>query len=598
MNWSVFLCCLTCDQKQQGQYQISEITCQFYIMSQSRLSQVMGICELVQSMSEEECLHTFELIRQELGCDNTNQLLIKIFVRASNVLFTNDTLEKISTKIQDKNNTKPKEKDKCNNSKQRDNVLFPLLNLPIDLISDTLLFLKEQDICIVELCNRLLYKVVNTLSFLKKSRNFKKFQLNNQMLDKVVIKRYGFYKYSVADYLVFDLDSSIYLKFFNGGGMQSVLDSWIENTRKSLCNAVCLNSHSDDVHVYEGSRLYQNMWFNSMLKSIKTLQLSSDSMYFIDLLPIEYLFNKNESNLECLGFSLYWGNKIDSLLKQFDNKYLEYVSHCGGVSNVKALKLVQCSGHKCRIKYAKYFNASHLYLYRSKIVLNCYFQDATKYRPNLKALTFRLSHDICLQDKIQLNSKLSIESLTLIDTTRGCPEMNLLTNSYFIDILNFANTLKNLTFHTKCNISIIANTIKSIIKKEYLYNLERVNILFDCAATMTSSRLTRLYYKQDEFGNVSMVVSNDPAGYWIQIFDKMMIYCNDKLFKHQFKQFNIGLFVDAKQVGAGKIFDTFSWNKNIAIKDIKQTKEKWNEKDVYKHQTKYMMWKTQWSHKI
>lgn len=215
-------------------------------MQESRLSQVMKICKLVESMSEEECLTTLKLIREELGCDNTNQLLIKILVRASNVLFTNDTLEKISRKIQDNINLKVKPKKKSNNLTPNAQLLFPLMNLPIDLITNTALFLNYTTN--LESCSRFLYRMVNRMSFLKKSRNFKNFLLDNDVLRAVVADKQEFYKYCTSNRLEIELDSFLYSGDLGEEDVAVCLNEWEKEKRNMFSRMLYLGGELDLYH--------------------------------------------------------------------------------------------------------------------------------------------------------------------------------------------------------------------------------------------------------------------------------------------------------------------------------------------------------------
>ena len=59
-------------------------------------------------------------------------------------------------------------------------------------------------------------------------------------------------------------------------------------------------------------------WFDNMFKSIKTLEINVDAMILIDKLPIESLFDPNESHLNEIKFTHYW---YEGHLKQHMNKF-------------------------------------------------------------------------------------------------------------------------------------------------------------------------------------------------------------------------------------------------------------------------------------
>lgn len=56
-------------------------------------------------------------------------------------------------------------------------LVFPLLKLPVDLINRICLFLCEKTIGTFEFCCRYFYQLTNTASFISKSGNFKEMKI-------------------------------------------------------------------------------------------------------------------------------------------------------------------------------------------------------------------------------------------------------------------------------------------------------------------------------------------------------------------------------------------------------------------------------------
>ena len=97
----------------------------------------IGICNLIEKLDEKECLKVIRSLRDELGCGNLNQLLIKLILQMKDT-FTLDSLENIKTNIQhiiDSNRRLKQEQrhieqkiNVCNDT-QDNNPIFPLLRL-------------------------------------------------------------------------------------------------------------------------------------------------------------------------------------------------------------------------------------------------------------------------------------------------------------------------------------------------------------------------------------------------------------------------------------------------------------------------------------
>ena len=133
------------------------------IIDESRLCYKIRICEYLESMKEEEILDVLELIKEQLKCTSINQLLIKILIE-SDELLTNNALVNIANEISKLKQTKTK--SKTSTIKMNQNT-FPLLELPNDMITTTSLYLNQTDLLCFERCNRVLYRMVNSSSYLR-----------------------------------------------------------------------------------------------------------------------------------------------------------------------------------------------------------------------------------------------------------------------------------------------------------------------------------------------------------------------------------------------------------------------------------------------
>ena len=119
----------------------------------------------------------------------SSNLAIKSFVNI------NDKMKQLLNQESQSNcESSPRNDTTQNNA--NDNILFPLLRLPIDLITKTSFFLNENDIFQFQQCCRLFYKMINNTSYLHKSNNFKTFQITDKRLDQMAQSKYNFFKYS------------------------------------------------------------------------------------------------------------------------------------------------------------------------------------------------------------------------------------------------------------------------------------------------------------------------------------------------------------------------------------------------------------------
>ena len=538
------------------------------ITSESRLSYKIRICEYLESIKEDEVLSVLQLIKQELNCTSINQLLIKIVID-SNELFTNDALMNIASKTNLlKNTTKTNNRAKAIKIKNvENNHEFPILRLPKDIITSTSLYLNENDLLQFERCNRMLYKMINNSSYLKKCRNFKTFRFTSEILDQIAWQRIDCYKFAFAESLRFswgyDIDDVNEPEFER---YNELLDISLKERRMILKRVMYYGSDS-----YK----YQSNWFDKLFESITEIHLNDDGMLLIDILPIEILFDKNRSQLKNVTVSDYWEDRIpanvfqriysgyfDTELHAHECKILENVWMIGSGFDINATKVsiftmltmshlkITLSDLNCMCFKTNQSLTSHL----TKLSLyNCKLFLSDKQRSLISKQTNK-NHENNKNNKNN-NCNVKIDTLRLI-TMREASQ-NLVDES-LIEFMNLQSNLKNLTMAIWSTTSESGTDyISSVIRKEHLFNLENVNILLSPSTTLEDSKIEAF------------------------IDDLFDILCdNVQLLKHQFKQLNFGIqkykHVEGEQGYTKRsVCACFTWNWTINVKYINQQREKW-----------------------
>ena len=154
-------------------------------------------------------------------------------------------------------------------------------------------------------------------------------------------------------------------------------------------------------------------------------------------------------------------------------------------------------------------------------------------------------------------------------------DSKLLNNKQVIELLNLQNTLKNLTIFCSCDSQHELNAIEKILKKEYYFNLEKVNILLN-----TNTHVTNLTH---------------------DIFK--LLKRNHQLLKYQFKQLNIGFeFWDNVCQFENHRYHVFAWNSSVDEKFldeqckicVKYEKMNQSEMKVGSMQEKFDIFESQW----
>ena len=217
-------------------------------------------------MKEELCFSVLRSISYLLGYNNVNELLIKATMKLTDNITPNgwSEMENIIGKSLGSNNNNVNNektiKGKTKNEKNSE--------------------LNEQ-------CCKLFYQIINNSSHLKQSNNFKTLKLTpkplNQMLEK---------EYSCSEYLFAHAWQLTDYKFPCGGGKTGeFFEQWGTKLKQ----------------VQESAVINHNECMDNIFKSIKSLYCDGIGTLLFHLLPIDTLFNENESQLENI--------KIDQAVK-------------------------------------------------------------------------------------------------------------------------------------------------------------------------------------------------------------------------------------------------------------------------------------------
>ena len=446
--------------------------------------------------------------------------------------------------------------------------VFLLLKLPIDLIVSIMLLLNKHQLLTLELCNRMCYRMINNRSFLKKCKIFKKFHLTQPLLIETVSKRLDLYKYCTAEELSFKL------VYINTGNMKTELE-WFYQTREKF-----------ELMMHYGFKSYEydSNWLELMFKSIKRINLTNNGMVLLDLMPIELLFDKHNSNLKKITFDSSWFT--ETIYDAFGKKYLSYFD--GDNYNDRKpilLQTVTCctcyigdhdTNYNNYVKVLQFLDINHLELnschkvaMRQRLlqhvkILSPDYSTIDKYCIDNNTSNIRNStnnDDSNKSDMSQLShGMIGISTLRLIRIHgSGICASNLLSNKNIVHLLNLQNNLKNLTLHFTMPKNQLLKFVLKAITKDELFALENLNILFE------------------DWCNFSLQVFEEFLNKFFDILiDKI------DLLSYQFKQLNIGIrsphlnttFVHSITECEWMV-ELFSWNTKIDTKFIYNKKHEW-----------------------
>ena len=276
-------------------------------MAGSHLWCKICICEHVEFLNENQFSQIVDFIKDELNCsvragtqDNfgnqctSAKQTIRAFLFKKNdddARVTTDSLANLWQYVatlsmnRDYNyNEKMNQSNKVaasTNKKIRSEIAkitpFPLLELPIDLINQTCLFFCEKAIIESERCCRCLYQIMNNLSFINKSINFKKLEIG-EMRHRCETKKISMKYISNHRLDFFKFSQLTELKIIHGG--------------------------NDDTQTFRNQfkKIVNQSWFISSLKSLKKLWLGIlGGSFLLDLFPFSQVSKLDYFTLHFFG---------------------------------------------------------------------------------------------------------------------------------------------------------------------------------------------------------------------------------------------------------------------------------------------------------
>ena len=329
-------------------------------MSRSTLSIRISIAQLVEKLTDDDCLSVIRLLQNELGVSTLNAMVNHVITNFAQSL-TDESLIRIQETITDIYSSSSENNKICtskNNKTASDTILFPLRGLPDDLIIKTSLFLNEKDILQFEQCCRLFYKMINNKSYLAKCNNFKEFTLTKRRLSQMRQCEYSFFKFSKATRLTSHLNTRKYRDDdeTNKRNLDELLVASV-NDFKTTMN-----------HIYAQKTASYDDWWTSLCKSILILDFGCNTNIgaLLSQMPIEILFNPDphESHLKIIELNHYFirdgATVYNNYMNEFEEKYLK----CKKKWEQQGLKIksLQC------IKHTKLRRRSYLSLINPRYI--------------------------------------------------------------------------------------------------------------------------------------------------------------------------------------------------------------------------------------
>ena len=530
-------------------------------MSQSVLSRRIDICKSISTLNKDGCLDVIQSLVNVMRVDIT-----KIFMACSNnwtidqiIQFENDIKQNLSNQKHHHSRSESR-KDKSITNINNKHIKFPLLCLPIDLITQTSLYLNEKDIFEFECCCRLFYQMINNKSYLNLSNNFKTFTITNETLNQMSQTQCSFFKYCKCKHVQLDCHSDVELE----DGKKYIKKCFAKlRSNWDKAKQVCMNQG----------------WFNNMFKSIEILDINDDSMVLLDKLPIALLFDPVESHLNSIEFGHYWNESdqryLTRYINTFETEYLQF--QCKLEEQGKEIRKLTRAVHS-RLSAAfegpSYMSVEHLHIDSLTTIIDLNKNWLSPhFVPNLQKLTcdynIRFKNkNVRLSENKENTKNINIETLRLRYFNDHSSD-DICNDNIVIEALNLQNSLKNFMLKMRINrtdnqsLNKWQNVIESIVKKEHFYKLENFIILLNV-----------------EKKHIDWVFK--------------MLKKNVQLLKYQFKQFIIGLHV------ADSHYHVLEWNTQIDKKYLAHLESLWkrnNEKQEIRNQMqdKYWLLVDKWS---
>ena len=131
--------------------------------------------------------------------------------------------------------------------------------------------------------------MINNLSYLKQTKDFKTFVINNKRCNQMFESKYSFYKYSQADVLDVDINELCSFKYETN----YTITKFISNIQSQWEQVGRIDKNHDN-------------WLTNLFKSIKSLKLHDHAtMVLLNKLPLDVLFDPR-SQFESLIINHYW----------------------------------------------------------------------------------------------------------------------------------------------------------------------------------------------------------------------------------------------------------------------------------------------------
>ena len=523
-------------------------------MCESHLSQKISLCRCIETLNDDGCLKAIRLLQHFQKYKHLNQFLIKVVLQATDKMDT-ESLQRMTTEMKEIScNCKYVQMKQSldNKSKKREKsvsihddktvIVFPLFRLPVDIISNTSLFLNEKDIFSFEQCCRLFYQIINKLSYLKQTNNFKTFIIDDKRFNHMMKPKHSFYKYSQTRTLKITKNAL-------GDVVYYQLPKFVNQTHIKWKQAKYMAKYNGD-------------WLMNVFRSVESLTLPGDAtMMLLDKLPLKILFDP-QSRLRRFSINHQWNDKGDfphlqRAIDEFEKQYFQLKEkYQQQGQTIKKLKWLEYSFNDTDYKVTgpRYIEAEHLILHKVR-----HDFAAPHLFSAIHVLTCNSFDELSMLDtldKIDCN----IDTLRLINF-HAHNKADICVNDKLIRALNLHDSLINLTIEINVgswwtsthHITKWLKGIETILCKQYYHNLQNVNILFKMLQ-------------------------------WVDIDNVFeMLKKHVSILKYQFKQLNIGLKYLYKCC-------TFEWNPQIDETYLNKQKQK-----MHGNERKFKQWLNQWT---
>ena len=458
---------------------------------ESRNNLKIQICQEFEILEDRHCQDVLTMMENDFGFENINtcQCLIKIlFNHSNNHLSSYDVLVKVHNYIkklpkQIRNNHITSVSPQSQSQSQCNPILFPLMDLPFDLIQSILYYLNENDIKSIDPCCKILYKMINNRNFLSSYNQFKRLMIDEHILSNLANdyrtwRKIDLFKYCQCQVLELDVAA-----FLNTSGKDEYHKKWDE----AIDNFGMIVKHCHE--------------FKTIVKSMYELRLQQvDNFMLLTQFPTDLWLNNCNYNLKvvCIdNYELdmeYWYRETEHV-KFYDNFMKS--NKC----NARPLKFVRIHGVLYDIWYHlhNWFNVSHLVLDDIGTDIK-YFIDARKCSPSLKTLSLQSKFELwdeegAVDDDVDQHLQLQIETLQLLKISNiGCSYIkDILDNEDNITRINLNNSVKNVTLHIQSEINgdnpgfedCIKVPLGRLLTKYYFSKLTNINILFEYCGVET-----------------------------------------------------------------------------------------------------------------